>query len=135
MRLSAAGCGWRALTPRDGESAPDLADCNRSGSLAAGDVFGDWPDGVSTARTSPPRRTRRAIGVVVAGATCSRGPAAVLQVDDGQQALTRLAAWHRGCFGGTVVAVTGSVGKTTARQMIYAGLRPRRRAALPAIKT
>lgn len=45
-----------------------------------------------------------------------------LQVDDTTQALTRLAAWHRGQFQGQVVAVTGSVGKTTTRQMIAAAL-------------
>lgn len=45
-----------------------------------------------------------------------------LQVDDTTQALTRLAAWQRGRFQGNIVAVTGSVGKTTTRQMIAAAL-------------
>jgi UDP-N-acetylmuramoyl-tripeptide--D-alanyl-D-alanine ligase len=48
-----------------------------------------------------------------------------LQVDDAQQALHRLAHWNRQRMSGQVVAVTGSVGKTTARQMIHAVLATR----------
>jgi UDP-N-acetylmuramoyl-tripeptide--D-alanyl-D-alanine ligase len=40
-------------------------------------------------------------------------------------ALTQIAAWQRGQFTGSVVAVTGSVGKTTTRQMIDAVLSSR----------
>ena len=39
------------------------------------------------------------------------------------QALWKLAAWHRSQFTGRVVAVTGSVGKTTTRLMIDTVLR------------
>ncbi|MHB1035835.1 MAG: UDP-N-acetylmuramoyl-tripeptide--D-alanyl-D-alanine ligase [Pirellulales bacterium] len=46
-------------------------------------------------------------------------------VEDAQAALWRLAAWKRRRFRGTVVAVTGSVGKTTTRQMIETVLRSR----------
>ena len=42
----------------------------------------------------------------------------VLQVDDTTQALQRAADWQRSCFTGRVIAVTGSAGKTTTRQMI-----------------
>lgn len=42
-----------------------------------------------------------------------------MEVRDSNRALRRWAAWHRGRFGGKVVAVTGSVGKTTTRQMIH----------------
>jgi UDP-N-acetylmuramoyl-tripeptide--D-alanyl-D-alanine ligase len=41
-----------------------------------------------------------------------------LHVNDSHKALEKLAAWRRGRFDGRVVAVTGSVGKTTTRQMI-----------------
>jgi len=42
----------------------------------------------------------------------------VMQVDNAAQALCRAADWLRGCFEGRVIAVTGSAGKTTTRQMI-----------------
>ena len=45
-----------------------------------------------------------------------------LQVHDGQTSLDELARWNRRRFAGRVVAVTGSVGKTTARNMIRAVL-------------
>ena len=46
----------------------------------------------------------------------------VLQVPNSQAALWQWAAWRRSQFAGTVIAVTGSVGKTTTRQMIHAVL-------------
>jgi UDP-N-acetylmuramoyl-tripeptide--D-alanyl-D-alanine ligase len=46
-----------------------------------------------------------------------------LRVHDGQQALERLARWKRREFTGTVIGVTGSVGKTTTRLMIDCVLR------------
>ena len=46
----------------------------------------------------------------------------LLAVDDVSGALCRLAAWQRSRFGGSVIGVTGSVGKTTTRQMIHAVL-------------
>lgn len=69
-----------------------------------------------------------AFGRGAAGAVASReievppGRWAVV-VDDTLQALWRLAAWKRRQFGGTLIAVTGSVGKTTTREMIHAVLR------------
>lgn len=41
-----------------------------------------------------------------------------LRVDNTQAALWKLASWHRSRFAGDVIAVTGSVGKTTSRNMI-----------------
>src|SRR5262249_46660028 len=41
---------------------------------------------------------------------------------EAQQALEQVAAWNRARMRGRVVAVTGSVGKTTTRQMIHAVL-------------
>lgn len=65
----------------------------------------------------------------------SRGAAAVLteregssvpavRVADTQAALTALAAFGRSRFGGDVVGVTGSVGKTTTKDLIAAALAP-----------
>jgi len=47
---------------------------------------------------------------------------AVILVDDTTRALGRLAAFHRGRFATPVVAVTGSNGKTTTKEMIAAVL-------------
>lgn len=62
---------------------------------------------------------RGAIGAVVASRQ-SQLPQGrwSLVVDNTQVALQRVAAWQRQRFCGSVVAVTGSVGKTTTRQMI-----------------
>ncbi len=48
-----------------------------------------------------------------------------VEVDDPLDALRQWAAWRRRHFGGTLIAVTGSVGKTTTRQMIHTVLRSR----------
>jgi UDP-N-acetylmuramoyl-tripeptide--D-alanyl-D-alanine ligase len=48
-----------------------------------------------------------------------------LEVADSRHALNQLAQWNRRQMGGRVVAVTGSVGKTTTRQMIHAVLATR----------
>jgi UDP-N-acetylmuramoyl-tripeptide--D-alanyl-D-alanine ligase len=67
---------------------------------------------------------RGASGVVVAGRDVAPWPGRwSLRVDDALKALWDLAAWHRLQFTGRVVAVTGSVGKTTTRLMIDTVLR------------
>lgn len=48
--------------------------------------------------------------------------ASVIAVDDTLIALQELSRWYLGVLDVRVVAVTGSVGKTTTRDMIYAGL-------------
>lgn len=50
---------------------------------------------------------------------------AVILADDTVLALGRLGAWRRERFEGTVVAVTGSVGKTTTKEMVAAVLSTR----------
>ena len=57
----------------------------------------------------------------------SRPPADrwVLEVDQTLEALHKWAAWKRLRFRGAVVGVTGSVGKTTTRQMIHTVLKTR----------
>jgi UDP-N-acetylmuramoyl-tripeptide--D-alanyl-D-alanine ligase len=49
----------------------------------------------------------------------------ILNVDDTQRALEQWARWKRRRFTGIVIAVTGSVGKTTTRQMIHTVLQSR----------
>lgn len=69
-----------------------------------------------------------AVGVLVTRPV--PGLAAVqIVVDDTVQALGRLAAHHLQRVGARVVAVTGSVGKTTTKEMIHAVLSVRLRAA------
>jgi UDP-N-acetylmuramoyl-tripeptide--D-alanyl-D-alanine ligase len=112
------------LSPRDGEAARISRIVSDTRQLAPGDVFwglaGTRFDGSDFAAEA---YERGAIGVVVAGRYVQPWPGRwSLQVDDGLAALTRLAVWNRARFTGTAVAVTGSVGKTTTRQMIYAVL-------------
>ena len=48
-----------------------------------------------------------------------------IEVDDTYEALKRLAVWNRRRFGGTVIGVTGSMGKTTTREMLHRALSAR----------
>ena len=62
---------------------------------------------------------RGAAGVVVSGRRVEPWAGRwSLEVDDPQEALWELAAWSRNQFTAPLVAVTGSVGKSTTRQMI-----------------
>ena len=68
-----------------------------------------------------------AAGVVVAqgrGLPEGRANAAVIAVDDPRRALGDLARAVRAAFHGRVVAVTGSNGKTTTKELVAAALRP-----------
>ena len=47
---------------------------------------------------------------------------AVIQVEDTQKALQDFAAWYRGRFSIPVIGVTGSVGKSSTKEMIAAAL-------------
>ena len=49
----------------------------------------------------------------------------LILVEDTTRALGRLAAWHRTRFSGPVVAITGSIGKTTAKELTAAVLATR----------
>lgn len=48
---------------------------------------------------------------------------AVIEVKDTTQALGRIAAWHRSRFSIPVIAITGSAGKTTTKEMVAAVLK------------
>ena len=89
-----------------------------------GDVFWGMPgtrfDGSGFATDA---FARGAVGVVVGQRYVQPWPKCwSLEVPDALQALQQLAAWNRDRFEGRVVAVTGSVGKTTTRQMIHSVL-------------
>ena len=66
----------------------------------------------------------KALALGAAGCLCARTPAAFLPdkfyiaVPDTRLALKALASWYRGQFNIPVVQITGSVGKTTTKEMI-----------------
>lgn len=112
------------LAPRDGEATAVRRVVTDSRQVAKGDVFwalsGTRFDGASFVEEA---FSRGASGAV-SGRYLQPWPGCWgLQVDDPQRALESLAAWTREQFAGQVVVVTGSVGKTTTRQMIHAVLR------------
>jgi UDP-N-acetylmuramoyl-tripeptide--D-alanyl-D-alanine ligase len=115
------------LAPRGGEQSPIERIVTDSREIQPGDTFfglaGRRVDGSSFAEHA---FRRGATGVVVAGRYIQPPPGCwSLQVDDVAAALLKLAEWSRERFRGRVVAVTGSVGKTTTREMIHAALRTR----------
>lgn len=92
--------------------------------VETGDVFwarrGAHQDGADFAGGA---FARGASGAVVSRPVATPAEGWSIVVDDPQQALWQWAAWVRSRFDGTLVGVTGSVGKTTTRQMIYTALR------------
>ncbi len=70
---------------------------------------------------------RGASGAVVASDAAASRSHWLIRVTDTHQALLAWARWKRSQFRGTVIAVTGSAGKTTAREMIHTVLRSRLR--------
>jgi UDP-N-acetylmuramoyl-tripeptide--D-alanyl-D-alanine ligase len=115
------------LPPRGGELARVRHVVIDSRQARRGDVFwglvGTHLDGSHFATEA---YARGAEGVVVGRKYVQPWPGCwSLEVDDSLKALEQLAAWNRRRHGGRVVAVTGSVGKTTTRQMIRAVLERR----------
>ena len=126
MKSSAAGCGW----PRCRRATAKRPACATSSSTAArcaaATCFGAWPARGSTERICRRSFGRGAEGAVVGGVMFSRGPAAgVCKSTTRSRRSTSWRIWNRQRTAGRVVAVTGSVGKTTTRQMIHAVLERR----------
>ncbi|MBT4519968.1 MAG: UDP-N-acetylmuramoyl-tripeptide--D-alanyl-D-alanine ligase [Halieaceae bacterium] len=92
--------------------------------LNLGDLFvalrGDYFDGHKYLEQA---RAAGAAGAVVSSEVDA--PLSVLRVTDTQQALGRLGALNRNAFSGPLVAITGSSGKTTVKNMIDAVLSQR----------
>jgi len=112
------------LEPRHGESAAIGNIVTDSRLMRRGDVFWGLPgtrfDGSHFASDA---FARGAEGAVVGKRYVQPWPGCwSLEVDDAQRALVQLARWNRDRSLARVVAVTGSVGKTTTRQMIRAVL-------------
>jgi UDP-N-acetylmuramoyl-tripeptide--D-alanyl-D-alanine ligase len=112
------------LAPRLGEHTPVGRIVIDSRQVQPGDVFWGLPGShVNGAEFAASAFTRGASGVVVGKKYVQPPPGCwSIQVEDAAQALVQLAAWNRRRFAGRTVAVTGSVGKTTTRQMIHAVL-------------
>ena len=116
-----------SLPPRHGELARVRDVVTDSRQIRNGEVFWGLPgtrfDGSHFAGEA---YARGAEGVVVGQKYVQPSPGCwSLEVADAQTALEELAAWNRRRHGGRIVAVTGSVGKTTTRQMIRAVLERR----------
>lgn len=66
---------------------------------------------------------RGALAVLVSDDAGIDAGAPVIRVQDTMTALGDLAALHRARWGGRVIAITGSAGKTTTKELAYAALR------------
>lgn len=69
-----------------------------------------------------PDTARQALSMGAAAAVGVEPGAGCLVVSDPMEALDRLAAWHRRLFHTWILGVTGSIGKTTVKEMAHAVL-------------
>lgn len=72
-------------------------------------------DGHDFARTA----AENGAAAVMCHKKCDCGNAAVITVDDTKKGLLRLSQYYRKMFNIPVVGITGSVGKTTTKEMVY----------------
>lgn len=119
--------GWLLGQPRQSPSATPLRSVAiDSRQVEPGDVFWALKGPHHDAADFADEAFRRgAVGAVVARPIEIPEGRWAIQLADTEQALRRWAEWKRRRFTGTVVAVTGSVGKTTTRQMIHTVLQHR----------
>ncbi|HTM52769.1 MAG TPA: UDP-N-acetylmuramoyl-tripeptide--D-alanyl-D-alanine ligase [Pirellulales bacterium] len=112
-----------SLPPRHGEATRVQRIVTDSRTVQRSDVFwalpGDRADGADFVAEA---YARGASGAVVARYVQPEPGAWSLEVADSSAALREFARWNRGRMSGGVIAVTGSVGKTTTRQMVHAVL-------------
>ena len=127
----AAAAGGRLVAPAPRPGGPDRAVIDsraaRSGDLFIG-LAGEHVDG---GRFAPQALAGGAWGVLVAAehaeaAQCAM-PGALIAADDPLQALQRLASEWRRALGCPVVGITGSVGKTSTKDILAAMLAQSRR--------
>ncbi|MBU4273412.1 MAG: UDP-N-acetylmuramoyl-tripeptide--D-alanyl-D-alanine ligase [Planctomycetes bacterium] len=119
------------LMPDDLLNAPLGPVASDSRRIESGDVFwalnGPNYEGGQFAGEAFSRGAR---GAVVARDVAVPGGHWAIRVEDTQQALNDWARHRRSRSAGTVIAVSGSAGKTTARQMIHCVLRSRLRGSV-----
>ena len=113
-------------TPGDAQAVPLGNVVTDSRAVEAGDVFwalvGQHHDGAEFAAEA---FARGASGIVSRTPVNPPPNAWGLTVSSPRKALWQWAGWNRQQFSGTLIAVTGSVGKTTTRQMIHTVLASR----------
>ena len=115
---------WASMPPRDGEQTLVDRIVIDSRQVAAGDAFWALPGDVHHgAEFAQEAFMRGAVGVVTDRSVEPWPGGFVLEVPDSRLGLWDFASWHRQQFTSSVVAVAGSVGKTTTREMIHCALR------------
>ena len=120
--------GGRILPPRRIQDAARTAlgrIVTDSRQVESNDVFWALWDRITTGPVSSMRPFAAAQGAVVPPLESIPDDGWILNVDDTQRALEQWARWKRRRFTGIVIGVTGSVGKTTTRQMIHTVLQGR----------
>ena len=123
QRAAGGHLHWAAMPPRTGDLTAVKRVVVDSREAESGDLFwalrGRHYHGADFAHDA---FLQGAVGVVSDRPIAPLPGCFHLEVENSQLALWNLAAWHRDHFSGTVVGVTGSVGKTTAREMIRTAL-------------
>lgn len=123
---------WTRGTWRGAPVSPPARVLHDSRNVRAGDLYvairGERMDGHDFV---PDALARGAVAAMVTEAYANAHPAVhpVLVVADTRRALTDLARGHRAGFQGRMIGVTGSVGKSTTKDMLVAVLGARGRAA------
>ncbi len=127
----ATAAGARSLAPTGATSGPERVTID-SRDVRPGDLFVGLPGTrVDGGRFAPHALAAGAWGVLVSpehaeAARCS-APGVLLAADDPLEALQRLARGWRRELGAQVIAVTGSTGKTSTKDILAALLDPARR--------
>ncbi len=123
---------WTRGTWRGAPASPPVRVLQDTRTLRAGDLYvairGERMDGHDFV---PDAFARGAVAAMVTEAYAAAHPGVrpVLVVADTRRALTDLARGHRAGFQGRIIGVTGSVGKSTTKDMLLAVLGARGRAA------
>jgi UDP-N-acetylmuramoyl-tripeptide--D-alanyl-D-alanine ligase len=127
----AEAAGAQLVAPAPAAAGPTRVTID-SRDVRAGDLFVGLPgENVDGGRFAPQALAAGAWGVLVApehadAARCAP-PGALLAAEEPLAALQRLAtAWRRE-LGAQVIGITGSTGKTSTKDILYAMLRPHRR--------
>ena len=120
-----AATGGRAIGVRDDSAGFDRIETD-SRKVRRGDVFwalpGSQADGHQFLEEA---RSRGALLCVGEASKLNQPPLPAVAVQDSLVALSSFAQWHRRRLDALVIGVTGSVGKTTTRNMLHAALSAR----------
>jgi UDP-N-acetylmuramoyl-tripeptide--D-alanyl-D-alanine ligase len=113
LREFAALCGGRVA----GEDRPWTGVTNDTRSLGAGQIYIALRGARFDGNEFLPAAAAAGAVAAVIDRPAANPPLPVIEVEDGQAALTRAAHGWRAQFGGAVVGVAGSNGKTTVKEM------------------